>query len=391
MGLHRRTVHRSPASPELLPGLLAARLAVAGPAPDFSARLRDRLTAASAASAAGAAEPSRRAVARRTYARPAAVARLTVAAAGGAVVLAGLGAGTARALPGQPLYAAKRAVEALQLDLRHGAASRGREQLAFARTRMGEVRALTHHHTLAGAGGTLAGGSADSRVSSTLRTMDQETRAGALDLMVAARRGDASAAAALIAFADAQAADLAALRSELPPAAVPAAEASGALIRDVRGQAVSFVASAAAPRVDPAAGPPAGPPVVLAPAATGAAPAGAVTAAVLPGPGAPGAAGFPSTVSDTAPDSTEAATPAPAPTTAASPSSAAVRAPATSPPTSAPTSPAPSPAPSPPSSPPSPPAAPGDSPPPVPVGLPTLTVGPIVLGTAPPVHPSAAP
>lgn len=202
-------------------------LAVPGPDPDFEKRLRARLLAVGAIQAGAATSPPRR------WRPPSWLPRAVAAGAAGVVGVAGVGVATSRALPGQPLYGAKRQIESWQLSAASGQADRGREQLAFARTRMAEVEAMSQHQDLASGGGTNAGSSNADRIASTLRRMDAETRAGAADLVAAARSGDARVGRELLAFADDQSTRLTAVVPRLPAPAAPAVVSSRSLLHQV--------------------------------------------------------------------------------------------------------------------------------------------------------------
>lgn len=232
------------------PGLeLALRgLAVAGPEVDFQLRLRCRLLAVSAVeSATVAARPP--ALRRSAGWLPRAVA----AGAAGAVGIAGIGVATSRALPGQPLYGAKRQIESWQLAAASGNAARGREQLSFARTRMAEVEALAQHQDLtAAAAGTTAQGSSAERIAGTLRRMDSETRAGTTDLADAARSGDGQAGRELLTFADDQSARLTAVAPRLPSQANAAVETSRSVLQRVTALAHTLPGTPQPSVTDPA-------------------------------------------------------------------------------------------------------------------------------------------
>jgi hypothetical protein len=225
-------------------------LAVAGPDTDFQARLRSRLLAVSAVQSGPAA------------ARPPAIRRSvgwlprTVAAgAVGVVGVAGIGVATSRALPGQPLYGAKRQLESWQLAAASGHAERGREQLSFARTRMAEVEALAQHEDLTATSATSAAGASAARITSTLRRMDSETRAGTSDLADAARTGDRHAGRELLTFADEQDARLTAVAPRLPARAAPAVDTSRSVLRQVTLLARTLPGTAATPDSGPVPGP----------------------------------------------------------------------------------------------------------------------------------------
>ncbi|MGH3744714.1 MAG: DUF5667 domain-containing protein [Mycobacteriales bacterium] len=227
-------------------------LAVAGPAPDFEVRLRARLVAVSAVQARAVTAPRTRSLVHRP---PRWLPRAVAAGAAGVVGIAGVGVATSRALPGQPLYGAKRQIESWQLSLASGPADRGREQLSFARTRLSEVEALSQHHDLTAAVGTSAGGAAADRIAVTLRRMDAETRAGTSDLAVAARAGDGQAARQLLTFAADQSSGLVELAPQLPAPAASAADASRSVLRQVAALARTLPGAPAASTANPAAEP----------------------------------------------------------------------------------------------------------------------------------------
>lgn len=240
-------------------------LAVAGPDPGFEGRLRTRLVAVG--TVAGARTPPVPSLARtrsRLARHPRWLPRAVAAGAAGVVGVAGLGVATSRALPGQPLYAAKRQIESWQLSLASGPADRGREQLAFARTRLAEVEALSHHHDLTAAAGpsaAAAGGSISGRIATTLRRMDAETRAGTSDLAIAAQSGDDAAAQQLLAFADGQSARLREIAPRLPAPVASAVSASRTVLRQVAALARTLPgAPAASSATTPAPAPTAAPP-----------------------------------------------------------------------------------------------------------------------------------
>ncbi|HEX7354562.1 MAG TPA: DUF5667 domain-containing protein [Mycobacteriales bacterium] len=235
-------------------------LAVAGPDADFQLRLRTRLLAVGAVQTAAVAVPRRRAVSRRV---PGWLPRAVAAGAAGVVGVAGVGVATSRALPGQPLYAAKRQIESWQLSLASGPAARGREQLGFARTRLTEVEALSKYHDLTSAAGPSAGGSNDDRITTTLQRMDAETRAGTSDLAIAAHGGDDTAARQLLSFASGQSARLVDIAPALPAPVGPAVDTSRSVLRQV----VAVARALPGAPVDPAPPPPAGPSLVTAPSA----------------------------------------------------------------------------------------------------------------------------
>jgi hypothetical protein len=202
------------------------------PRPEFRTALRQRLVAVATVQPPGtvAAEPADdRTPAWRTRRRLAAVA-------GGAAALtavAGVGLGASRSLPGDPLYAVKQVAEQTQLELTHGTAARGERHLEFARTRLEEVRALTARHA------------PSTTIVATLHAMDDETRAGADDLLsVAARSGSTGPLHSLDAFTRTQFAQLRAALPALPVRARAAGRSSLALLDLVAHRTVALSAAA---------------------------------------------------------------------------------------------------------------------------------------------------
>lgn len=233
------------------PGLeIALRgLAVAGPDPDFQLRLRTALLAVSSVQS-GAAVARPQAIRRSAGWLPRAVA----AGAVGVVGVAGIGVAASRALPGQPLYGAKRQIESWQLAAASGHAERGREQLLFARTRMAEVEAMAQHQDLTATGGTTASGSSAERIAGTLRRMDSETRDGTSDLATAARSGDLQAGRELLIFADDQNVRLTAVASRLPAQAATAVDTSRSVLRQVTALARTLPGASSPSAPDPIQG-----------------------------------------------------------------------------------------------------------------------------------------
>jgi hypothetical protein len=181
------------------------------PRPEFRAQLRDVLVAAARERAAELADadapwtqqpwqldphrPRRGGGHRRRAAgrgRAAAAAVLV-----GFVVVSGTGVAAAAessaALPGDTLYPLKRVGEQVQLVLATSPRAKGTEHLVLAKHRLDEVRALLHDHP----GGTTV----TPVVTSTLATMDAETRAGA---RLIAENGDRQDLSKLNAWATAQ-------------------------------------------------------------------------------------------------------------------------------------------------------------------------------------------
>ncbi len=214
----------------------------AGPRPEFRDTLRQRLVAVAVVTAPvdepGVGERVRAWVSSWRTQR-----RVALAAGGLAAVtaVAGVSVSASRSLPGDPFYAIKSAAERVQLAATSGDLDRGKVYLAFARTRLREVDALAHRTPLSAgvsgeplAAGTAADTGTASRIVSTLRTMDGETRAGTADLTRAWHRsGSAEPITILATFAQRQAARLAAVLPELPAAAQAQADQSMALLRGV--------------------------------------------------------------------------------------------------------------------------------------------------------------
>jgi hypothetical protein len=292
---------------------LGEELPAAGPDPVFRDRLRGRLLAVAAVTPEA---PSPAAPAGRRSRRVTLLPRLAIGASAGIVVVAGVGFASGHALPGEPLYGLKTGSEHLHLDLTHGDASRGRLQLAFARTRLHEVSALAQHHDLTTAAGVDAGATAGSggRIAATLATMDAETEAGSADLVRAARGGDAGAGASLRSFAAAQRSLLTAVAPDLPQTAGTALATSSTVLTRV---AVVAAGLPGAPPTGPTA-----PGSPSSPAPSGTPSIGAGGSGTPTGPSAPSTApGSP--VPGGTPTTTDAPTATPSTTPSATPSAAA--------------------------------------------------------------------
>ena len=222
-----------------------------GPAPDFRAALRTRLMAVAAVQPP---EPVRPAT------RPAALwaqrlrRRWAVATAGvlaGAVLAAGVVVGAGRSLPGDPLYGAKRAVEAVQLRTRSGPAEQGHFHLQLATKRLRELEALAARRALAAtsglptappASGVTAGSSLDSAAQQTVEDMDEDVRAGRELVLEAWRAERAGPLMVLVAgWATQQAADLDGLLSDLPASARPRLLDSRALVVEVHDEVTGLL------------------------------------------------------------------------------------------------------------------------------------------------------
>ena len=223
-----------------------------GPRPEFRTALRQRLVAVATVQGVGAVEtPMQRA--REASSSWKVQRRLTALAAGAAVVtgVTGVSLGASRSLPGDPFYGVKRAAEGAQLATTVGTEARGKRHLQFARTRLGEVSALSGHssalapsygdHLLAAAADPSG---SEKLIVDTLADMDAETRAGANDLFAAYRdSGSIEPLRALDRFTQQQYAELHALLDTLPPTAQASARSSLALLAVI---ATDTVRSAAA-------------------------------------------------------------------------------------------------------------------------------------------------
>jgi hypothetical protein len=253
----------------------ALRSLPVGPAPDFRAGLRQRLVAVATVQGIGAAATAgvpARVIAlpgARAAARPAIGERVTEWAEGwrvrrrlvaatatlsAVVLVGGVGLAGSRSLPGEPFYGVKRGVENLQLAAARGEEAKGVRHLQFAQTRLREVSALVGRSSALGvavsptrytASGTALGGSLTSRVRSTLRAMDHETRAGMTDLTNAYQhKHDQKPLRILRTFATEQSARITAVIPDLPTSVTSQATESLALVQQVGNQADQLLASA---------------------------------------------------------------------------------------------------------------------------------------------------
>jgi hypothetical protein len=219
-----------------------------GPAPEFRAALRQRLVAVATVQGVGetASVTSRvreKAGAWRVQRRIAIVA----GSAAAVTAVAGVGIGASRSLPGDAFYGLKRTTESVQLALAQGDEAKGKRHLEFARTRLAEVKALTARGEALPAlvpGQPGAAGvpqSSDGHVASTLRAMDEQTRAGATDLFLAYQHsGSTEPLTALHAFTVKQYAELMSLLPALPTDVQAPAKRSLALLRIVATDTVSL-------------------------------------------------------------------------------------------------------------------------------------------------------
>src|SRR4051794_23327015 len=189
----------------------ALRSVPLGPTPDFRSALRQRLVAVAAVQGVG--EVSLPAAVRDPSTAPSLPARINewaegwrvrgrvitaTAAASAVVIVGGVGLAGSRSLPGEPFYGVKRGVERVQLAAAGSTEANGERHLQFARTRLHEVADLVDSPMAIGAtldgrqpmiaAAPAFGGSLSSRVISTLREMDSETRSGTKDLTTAFAR-----------------------------------------------------------------------------------------------------------------------------------------------------------------------------------------------------------
>ena len=167
-----------------------------------------------------------------------------------AVALTGIAVGATRSLPGQPLYAAKRATEALQLYGAGGSLERGNRHLQFAETRLREVSALasgrgslalpnaSSHSRL------LASGPGAGPIGWALADMDFQTRIGSDLVQQAARDSDGSALFLVLQQWSGEQADrLRTVVPALPGAERERAQASLSVIAAVGADATSALVS----------------------------------------------------------------------------------------------------------------------------------------------------
>jgi hypothetical protein len=193
-------------------------------APDaaFRDRLRDRLVAeCSQRSPAAPANRPKQASDDRPHRLRSLVAATTAATL---VLGAGAAFASSRALPGDPLYGLKREIEDVRLHLAGSDEARGRVLLDQATERLDEVEALAaesdaHDSTTLG------------RTAGALAAMEQDSRAGAADLIAAYREnGDAGPLTTLDTFAREQRQRLIQLVPTLDPSLRPAARAIAAAL-----------------------------------------------------------------------------------------------------------------------------------------------------------------
>ena len=275
---------------------LRSLLAVAGqfevlpirPPAQFRAELRDRLVAAAEQSVVSS--PLDRGREALTSWRVRRTARLAFALACALVIFASIAVASTRALPGDPLYAAKRATESLRLSLARGDSARAEVQIELARRRLDEIGLLVarRHYD---------------RLLPVFAQMDAATLAAARSSTTDQARAE------LHDFAVTQAGELAAVAASLEGAAAARANLSLALLAGISdtaggaagGAATEFGGVPRAPvdgtvgatppaplgsRADPAPGP-TGAPTVTTGAGQAPAPGGSVTRDSDAAPGAP--------------------------------------------------------------------------------------------------------
>ncbi|MDX6287415.1 MAG: hypothetical protein QOG53_2900 [Frankiales bacterium] len=244
-----------------------------GPAPDFRAGLRQRLVAVATVQGIGTAATDGATVIAlpglRSAPRPAISWRLNEWAEGwrvrrrlvaatatmsAVVMVGGIGLAGSRSLPGDPFYSVKRGVENIQLAAARGDQAKGERHLQFARTRLGEVNdlvgsssALGVHGSSTGnvAGASAIGGSLTARIVSTLRAMDDETRAGSRDLTKAFQKSRShKPLQTLTTFASEQSSRILAVLPELPAGSTPQGDSSLKLVQQIGATANELLANA---------------------------------------------------------------------------------------------------------------------------------------------------
>jgi len=234
-----------------LAGALGGAAPAVAPRPEFKAALRQRLVAVATVQGVGAPAPSPAARVRELGSSWRLQRRVAIAAGAAAAVtaVAGVGISASRSLPGDAFYGLKRAAESAQLAAAQGEEAKGKRHLEFARTRLAEVRGLVDRGqalpTLVPGAPNAAGiaprSSETSRITSTLHDMDDETRAGATDLMNVYRAsGSVEPLRALDTFTQQQYADLLALLPSLPLQAQSQAKQSLSLLHTVAVDTVTL-------------------------------------------------------------------------------------------------------------------------------------------------------
>ena len=210
------------------------------PSAQFRAELRTRLMAVSAVHTTPDAEQAATAAPRGRHRRPRGWVRPLAAACAGVLVvvaaLFGVSVAARNSLPGDTLYGAKRATEALQLRTTDGSLNQGIARLHLAEKRLAEVRALAARGDGQALGdGPSAAGSDAGLIRSTLAAMDDDTRTGsAMVVQVARETGNPAPLKVLRDWSGQQTDRIKAVQPVLPLAAQSRFEASLTLINGVR-------------------------------------------------------------------------------------------------------------------------------------------------------------
>ncbi|MCU1658224.1 MAG: hypothetical protein JWO57_2880 [Pseudonocardiales bacterium] len=207
-------------------------------------------------------------VRRLSLGRPLAIVTAVVAVF--ALLLGGAVWVSKKALPGDTLYALKRANENVQLSLTAGGTARGKQYLSFASTRADEVTDLLNRTSASalGAGPSAAGGvnpHTATLITSTLGSADSDVRAAAQLLGgQAVRNGSTDSLGVLTSWSPGQLTKLQAIVSRLPAGALHDRAASSAqLVSDALTRAgalqrmigCSSLASAPTDALGPVPGP----------------------------------------------------------------------------------------------------------------------------------------
>jgi hypothetical protein len=154
--------------------------------------------------------------------------RLAIAAAAFVVVggTAGVAAAAESALPGDPLYPVKRAIESAQVTFNSSDAAKGHDLIDQAGTRLDEIDGL------------MSGGKPDSQVTHTLASFKRSASSGADLLFVSYQRdGNVDDLAALRGALSEQSAQLATLSDQAPASEQPDFDSASALLADLDQQA----------------------------------------------------------------------------------------------------------------------------------------------------------
>ena len=154
--------------------------------------------------------------------------RLAIAAAAFVVVggTAGVAAAAENALPGDPLYPIKRAIESAQVSLNSSDAAKGHDLINQAGTRLDEIDGL------------MGNGNSDSQVTHTLASFERSATRGADLLFVSYQRdGNIDDLADLRGALSEQSAKLATLSAQAPASEQPDFASASALLADLDQQA----------------------------------------------------------------------------------------------------------------------------------------------------------